>query len=404
MKKTKVAIIGTAGVPARYGGFETLAHHLVDELHSDYDLTVYCSSSYYHRDERMKEFNGAKLKYVPLNANGLQSIFYDIYSILHALRYADKLLILGVSGCILLPFIKMFTKKKIIVNIDGMEWRRQKWSWLVRKFLKLSEYCAVKFSDADITDNAAIQRYTAIHYKTLSHLVAYGADHCSREKISVSNSGNYDFLRSQYAFKVCRIEPENNIQMVLEAFANFSGFPLVLVGNWNNREYSKNLRKKYSSNSNLILLDPIYDQRELNVLRSNCTVYVHGHSAGGTNPSLVEAMYLGLPVFAFDVNFNRATTEGKARYFRSESELLAMLQHVNSEELKMLAVTMQKIAARRYTWDAIAQRYRFVLNTSFAKRPVTPRAAAIPVETAIRYGFRHLQQANVFEERRTANA
>ena len=126
MKKTKVAIIGTAGVPARYGGFETLAHHLVDELHSDYDLTVYCSSSYYHRDERMKEFNGAKLKYVPLNANGLQSIFYDIYSILHALRYADKLLILGVSGCILLPFIKMFTKKKIIVNIDGMEWRRQK--------------------------------------------------------------------------------------------------------------------------------------------------------------------------------------------------------------------------------------------------------------------------------------
>ena len=168
--------------------------------------------------------------------------------------------------------------------------------------------------------------------------------------------------------------------MVLEAFANFSGFPLVLVGNWNNSEYSKNLRKKYSSNSNLILLDPIYDQRELNVLRSNCTVYVHGHSAGGTNPSLVEAMYLGLPVFAFDVNFNRATTEGKARYFRSESELLAMLQQVNSE------------------------RYRFVLNTSFAKRPVTPRAAAIPVETAIRYGFRHLQQANVFEERRTANA
>ncbi|MBL0065315.1 MAG: DUF1972 domain-containing protein [Bacteroidetes bacterium] len=404
MTKTKVAIIGTAGVPARYGGFETLAHHLVDQLHNDYDLTVYCSSSYYHRDEQVKQFNGARLVYLPLNANGLQSIFYDIISIIHALRYADKLLILGVSGCILLPFIKLFTNKKIIVNIDGMEWRRQKWSYPVRKFLKLSEYCAVKFSDADITDNAAIQRYTAMHYKTLSHMIAYGADHCAAEAISPSNVSRYPFLSSPYAFKVCRIEPENNIHMVLEAFANFSAFPLVMVGNWSNSEYSRGLKKKYSSNSNLILLDPIYDQRELNILRSNCTVYIHGHSAGGTNPSLVEAMYLGLPVFAYDVNFNRATTEGKARYFHSESELLSMLQQVKPEEREALGREMKAIANRRYTWPAIAQRYRFVLNTAFEKRTITPRAASIPVQTALRLGVRHLQQSNVFEERKIAQA
>lgn len=404
MIKTKVAIIGTAGVPARYGGFETLAHHLVDQMHSDYDLTVYCSASYYHRDERVKEFNGAKLVYVPLNANGLQSIFYDFISIFHALRYADTLLILGVSGCILLPFIKLFTRKKIIVNIDGMEWRREKWNWAVRKFLKLSEYCAVKFSDADITDNAAIQRYTSIQYKTLSHMIAYGADHCSREKISLTSYGKYEFLKNRYAFKVCRIEPENNIHLVLEAFANFKTFPLVLVGNWDNSEYSRELRKKYSKHSNLILLDPIYDQHELNILRSNCTVYIHGHSAGGTNPSLVEAMFLGLPVFAFDVNFNRATTENKARFFRSESELLSLLQQVSEEELKVLAAAMESIATKRYTWSAIANRYRFVINTSFEKRSVESKVHAIPVHTAIRLGFRHLQQANFFEDRKVIRA
>lgn len=192
--------------------------------------------------------------------------------------------------------------------------------------------------------------------------------------------------------------------MVLEAFANFSAFPLVMVGNWSNSEYSRGLKKKYSSNSNLILLDPIYDQRELNILRSNCTVYIHGHSAGGTNPSLVEAMYLGLPVFAYDVNFNRATTEGKARYFHSESELLSMLQQVKPEEREALGREMKTIANRRYTWPAIAQRYRFVLNTAFEKRTITPRAAFIPAQTALRLGVRHLQQSSVFEERKIAQA
>lgn len=404
MSREKIAIIGTAGVPARYGGFETLAHHLVDQLHNDYDLTVYCSKNYYRPEERVTEFNGARLVYVPLNANGVQSIFYDIFSMLHALRYADKLLVLGVSGCILLPFIKLFSRKKIVVNIDGLEWRRDKWSLPIRKFLKFSEYLAVRFSDADITDNAAIQRYTAIHYKTLSHLVAYGADHCAPETITPEAIARYEFLKGRYAFKVCRIEPENNIHLVLEAFANFRGFPLVMVGNWNNNEYGRSLRKKYKDCTSIVMLDPIYNQRDLNVLRSNCTVYIHGHSAGGTNPSLVEAMYLQLPVFAFDVSYNRATTEGKAAYFRSESELLTLIQQTSTEGLQQNATRMASVARRRYTWTTIAARYSFVLDAAYAKRSVAADVTRVPAHRALRLGFRHLQQASVFEERQPVTA
>ena len=108
----KVAIIGTAGVPGKYGGFETLDHHLVHQLNQEFKLSVYCSSKFYKKEERVQEWNGARLFYLPLNANGAQSIPYDILSILHALFYADTLIILGVSGGIIIPLIKLLTNKQ----------------------------------------------------------------------------------------------------------------------------------------------------------------------------------------------------------------------------------------------------------------------------------------------------
>ncbi|MBC7387852.1 MAG: DUF1972 domain-containing protein, partial [Opitutaceae bacterium] len=237
----KVAIIGTAGVPARYGGFETLAHHLVMNLNDKFEFTVYCSKKFYSPEEQKKEWLKARLVYLPFNANGIQSIIYDIWSIIHALFYADSLIILGVSGCILLPFIKLFTKKKIVVNIDGLEWKRGKWSWPIKKFLQLSEYLAVKYSDADITDNAAIKRYTAIKYKTLSHLVEYGANHVLKVKPHKEDFEKYPFLSGEYAFKVCRIEPENNVHVILSAFSTLPSKKLVIVGNWEKSEYGNGL-------------------------------------------------------------------------------------------------------------------------------------------------------------------
>ena len=122
----RVAIIGTVGVPAKYGGFETLAHHLVEQLADKTDMTVYCSAKNYSKEERKETYKGAKLKYLPLSANGASSVLYDIISMIHALIFADVMIVLGVSGALFLPFVKLFSTKKVIVNVDGFGMEKSK--------------------------------------------------------------------------------------------------------------------------------------------------------------------------------------------------------------------------------------------------------------------------------------
>jgi len=351
----KVAVIGTVGIPAKYGGFETLVEYLTKHLHNDFDITVFCSSKSY--SEKLETYNGVKLSYIPLDANGVQSIPYDIISIFSSLKFADTLLILGVSGCIVLPFIRLFSQKRIIVNIDGLEWRRDKWGKGAKWFLKFSEKLAVKFADVVVGDNKVIQEYVLNEYGVKSELIAYGADHVTKEVLSNEIQKKYPFVNDKYAFKVCRIEPENNVHLILDAFSEYKLLNIVMIGNWKNSEYGKELKEKYSSFENIFLLDPIYDQNILNQIRSNCFVYMHGHSAGGTNPSLVEAMYLGLPIFAFGVEYNKETTQHKAQYFNDKVELLELLKNINDDELKKVADDMQEVAKKNYTWKKISEQY-----------------------------------------------
>jgi len=358
----KVAIIGTVGLPACYGGFETLTAYLVKHLHHTHQLTVYCSGKKYPKAERRSHYESARLVYLPFQANGAQSVVYDCLSILHALFFADVLLILGVPGAIMLPFVKWFTNKKIIVSIDGIEWRRDKWNRYAKWFLRWSENLAVKYSHADISDNDAIQNYTARAYSTRSRVIEYGGDHARRQPITDEYRAQYPFLATPYAFKVCRIEPENNVHLVLAAFAELPSYPFVLIGNWQNSAYGRELKAEYGHYPNLHLLDPIYEQTRLDVLRSNCCVYVHGHSAGGTNPSLVEAMSLGLPVLAFDVSFNKATTEQKAVYFSHKEDLKAHITTTHVGTWLALGEQMQGIAERRYNWAVIAKKYNYLIN------------------------------------------
>lgn len=404
MKKHKVAIIGTVGLPAKYGGFETLAEHLVDELGNQFDMSVYCTSKKYPKEKRPKTYKSAKLIFLPFDANGLQSIIYDSLSILHALFYADALLILGVSGGFMLPFVKLFTRKKIIISIDGIEWKRNKWSKLAKWYLWAAEYLAVKFSHADISDNESIQDYTAIRYKTLSNIIEYGADHTMKVKSTLSDKEKYSFLGKPYAFKVCRIEPENNIHIVLEAFSKLAQHTLVMVGNWKNGEYGIELRKQYANCKNIILLDPIYDQRELDLLRSNCHVYVHGHSAGGTNPSLVEAMYLGLPVIAYSVTYNKTTTENKAYYFKNTEELISIIDNTRLSDYKKQASLMETIAKRRYTWKVIADKYAFLITNAIkvgSKQNLLPKVSTkVSQRRLLQNEIGHLQTPLYFYEKR----
>ena len=356
--KRKLGIIGTVGVPARYGGFETLAHQLVENLNEDYSITVYNSTKHYSAEERIPEWNGAKIKYIPLSANGVQSIFYDILSMIHAVLFCEVLLVLGVSGCLFLPVIKfLFPFRKVIVNVDGLEWRRAKWSKHAKLFLSWSEKIAVWCADEIVADNAAIQKYILDRYGRSSNLIEYGADHNKAEIIQGSTLEKFSFLENDYAFKVARIEPENNIHMILEGFAKQNKLPLVLVGNWKNSEYGKLLQDKYSNLNHLHLLDPIYESNLLNQLRSNAMVYIHGHSEGGTNPSLVEAMYLGLPIISFDIIYNKVTTENQAVYFETSGELLEILEEVGSLDLENIASQLLEVANRRYLWSVISHKY-----------------------------------------------
>ena len=162
---------------------------------------------------------------------------------------------------------------------------------------------------------------------------------------------NYGVKPFEYAFALCRIEPENNCHIILEAAAK-SGAKLLFVGNWNRSSYGTELRREFEWYDNITLLDPVYDLKKLYVLRSNAARYIHGHSAGGTNPSLVEAMFFGREIAAFDVVYNRETTQNKALYFADADALAALLVQSAAENKELL-----QIAGTIYTWAAIRDKY-----------------------------------------------
>lgn len=346
----RVIVVGTVGIPACYGGFESLVENLTLNKDSGTQYIVFCSSKSYQT--RMQEYNQAQLHYLPLRANGAQSIFYDILSLIKSWKIKpDVVLILGVSGCIFLPIFKLFSKAKIVTNIDGLEWKREKWGGLVKRFLKFSESMAVRYSDVVVTDNQAITDYVYKEYGLISETIAYGGDHAKPETPT-------QFINSQsYALGLCRIEPENNVEMILEAYSRTS-LSIKFVGNWDVSEYGRKIRLEYAKFTNIELLDPIYDIDELYKLRQGCSLYLHGHSAGGTNPSLVEMMHFGVPVFAFDCSFNRYSTEDSALYFSSSDSLLNLILNTSGlGGLEGNGKAMKAIALKRYTWDKVSQQY-----------------------------------------------
>ena len=348
-----IAIIGTQGVPANYGGFESLVENIIGENKSpDIEYTVFCSSK--DMQPHIKEHKGARLKYVPLSANGAQSVPYDILSLFRLPKGTDVILILGVSGSLILPFFRLFSKKKIIINIDGLEHRRDKWGKRARAFLKFSEKLAVKYADVIVADNKGIQDYVKEEYNKESALIAYGGDHVIREIDAGFEKEVLDrfFLSANdYAITVCRIEPENNCHNTLEAFSR-TDKKLIFIGNWNRSEYGRNLKEKYSKFPNITIQDPIYDIDVLYALRKNAGLYIHGHSAGGTNPSLVEAMFFGCPILCYDVVYNRATTQEKSYYWANVDELVALLKRNDLSGKEMI-----EIAQKEYTWKNITSQY-----------------------------------------------
>ena len=350
-----LAIVGIRGIPNNYGGFETLAEYLVEYLSKDIDITVYCSSK--DMDGSLKTYKGAHLKYIPVTSHGSLGILYDSIALIQAVIKYDKVLFLGFGGGFVMPFLKNY-RSKIILNIGGLDWKRNKWSALAQKVIRMAEALLVMNSGEIISDNIGIQDYILNTYGRNSSLIAYGGDQAMKKKVTPDALKIYSFLKGEYAFSVTRIQPDNNIDMILDAFRNQNEMPLVMVGNWNNSSYGVKTRLKYHNREKLILLDAIYDREKLDVLRSNCTIYIHGHSAGGTNPSLVEVMFLGLPVFAYASGYNEYTSENKALYFKDLQELIYLIRNYKQLDLKGIGKELEIIARRSYRWEIIAEKYK----------------------------------------------
>lgn len=356
MPRPNWTIIGTVGVPGNYGGFETLAENLVrfhSERRLDGRLSVYCSARAF--ETRPPKYCGTELRYINLQANGPQSILYDILSLFDAVRRReDVIVLLGVSGALALPLIRTVSRVRILTNIDGVEWKREKWRGLARLILRWSERAAVRWSHAVIADNAAIADHVRERYHTDCHIIAYGGDHA----LSVGPEADPSLsMPRDYALALCRIEPENNIGMILEAFSRMPERDIVFVGNWGNSDYGRELRSRFRDQNNIYLIDPVYDAGRLRWIREGARVYVHGHSAGGTNPSLVEMMHFGIPVIAHGCSFNRHTTEGRARYFDSADALISEVIGMDDTRAQEIGRDMREIAQRRYTWEVVAGKY-----------------------------------------------
>ncbi|MDR0834536.1 MAG: DUF1972 domain-containing protein [Candidatus Symbiothrix sp.] len=352
-----IAIVGIQGLPNNYGGFETLSEYLVKYLAKDIEFTVYCSSV--DLSTSLSMYNGARLKYIPISSHGAKGILYDCVALIDAVKSKfDVILILGFGPGLVMPFLSKKTRARIILNFGGLDWKRDKWGRVARRIIRLSEKLLVGNSALVISDNLKIQDYVFETYHKKSELIAYGGDQVETKPLTGELVEHYPFLKTKYAFIVTRIQSDNNIEMMLNAFIQADKYPFVVVGNWNASNYGQKTKAKYSNIKPVILLDAIYDREILDVLRSNCYIYVHGHSAGGTNPSLCEAMYLELPVFAFASGYNEETTHHQALYFRDSEELKELILNINETHFQEMKKELKVVATQHYCWNVIANQYK----------------------------------------------
>ena len=358
MKTNKIAFVGIVGLPASYGGFETFVENLVkylpNKISSSLSITIFCSKHSYKL--RPKYFGSALLHYIPIKANGISSIFYDIISSMIAVyKSHTHICFLGTSGAFAIPFIRFFTNITVICNIDGLEWNRDKWNYFAKKLLRVFESIAVKYSHFIIADNKSITEYIKTHYNKDSFFIPYGGDHALNTNADIITGSKY--YNGDYYLSLCRIEPENNVKIILDSFVD-SRENLVFVGYWDHSKYGRNLKKRYSDYSNIVIVDPVYDVNLLFQIRHNAKCYIHGHSAGGTNPSLVEMMFFGVNIFCFDCSFNRNTTHNYSYFFSATNSLSSLIKRNPSS----CGNELFKVATQNYTWHKVSNSFFSLLN------------------------------------------
>jgi glycosyltransferase involved in cell wall biosynthesis len=318
-QKKRIAVIGSAGIPNRYGGPEAFAESIAPVLAAQgFEVIVTCDRSKYpDRQGEPDVFRGVRREFIGVNANGARSILHDLLAFLRVANQADYILALGVSGGIFFPLFRLicaFSGARLLVNIDGVEWRRDKFNVIAKIVLLLSDWLAQRFAHVIIYDNDALLDY--VRHPRKAACVEYIGDQALLPKAGAPRTD-----AAPFALTVCRIEPENNCDIIIQGFLKSSLASYVFVGNWDRSEYGRELRRKYASEPRLKLTDAIYDPKVIFELRQNCSAYLHGHSVGGTNPSLVEILFFDCQIFCFDCSFNRATAGAAVHYFADPAQL-----------------------------------------------------------------------------------
>jgi glycosyltransferase involved in cell wall biosynthesis len=353
-------MVGTRGVPARYGGFETCVEEVGQRLvKAGHDVVVYCRTTAGpdELDEFPQEHLGMRLVYQPaVPKKTLETLSHTGMSALHLVRHrTDVALVFNSANS---PFVPMLRARGIPVatHVDGLEWKRAKWQGTGRRYYRMAESMAVRWSDALIADAQGIADYYRAEFDAPTELIAYGAP------ILIDESN--DMVRRlglrprRYHLVVARFEPENHVDMIVEGYARSRArLPLVVVGSAPYADaYTARIRSL--CDDRVRLLGSVWDQRLLDQLYANSATYLHGHSVGGTNPSLLRAAGAGASTIAFDVNFNREVLDRAGRYFRTADQVTDEVELAESDGFENARRgALARARALHYDWDDVARRY-----------------------------------------------
>ena len=354
----KIAILGTRGIPNNYGGFEQCAEYLsLGLVEKGHQVTVYSPDFHPYKGEFYKGvriIRKASPQY--FFGNSASNFIYDYLCFKDAVRKDfDIILELGlITSSLSIVFCK-HKNKVIVTNLDGLEWKRSKWNNTVQKITKMLEKYGIKYSDYLISDNAGIQEYIYDEYNKNSEFIPYGAVDITTPNPNYLDE--YGLVSNNYILSISRLEPENNLEIMFDGYITSKiKIPYFVVGN-HLTEYGDFLKDKYRS-TGIIFLGAIFNKYHLDSIRYYSSFYLHGHSVGGTNPALLEAMAANTFILAHDNQFNKSVINNNAYYFNSSSTLAALL---NDKEIEKNKIEFAKNNLKRidkvYRWSIVVNQY-----------------------------------------------
>jgi glycosyltransferase involved in cell wall biosynthesis len=356
----RIAMIGTRGVPAEYGGFETAVEEIGSRLAArGHEVTVYCRRS---ADVSRREYAGMHLVHLPaLRLKAAETLSHTALSVAHAITHRPRPDVAFVFNAANAPFVSLLRARGIpaAVHVDGLEWQRGKWGGAARAYYHWAERSAVRNADALIADARGIAEYFASAFGAPTRPISYGAPvQLNPPSDRLSELG---LSWKGFHLVVARFEPENHVDVAVAGFVRSkASLPLVVVGSAPYAaEYTRRVQSHVGGDHRVRLLGGVYDQDLLDQLYAGALSYVHGHSVGGTNPSLLRAMGAGSAVLAWDVSFNREVAGDRGRYFDDDSSLATLIEaaEMAPDDAKRDGVALREIVRMNYRWDNVAVAY-----------------------------------------------